>query len=165
MSEPTLERRISSKAFLGSYLIAAAVGVAVALGVLLTNLSAYWYWLALAPLPLLAVYVYVALIRAGTSYKLFPDRLEVESGLFNRKIENLELFRVRDVGLRQGFLGRIFNFGDLYVHSTDSSAPDLHITGIDSPKDFYQDFRGRVTASRASARTMIVEEGQSIAEP
>lgn len=76
----------------------------------------------------------------------------------------MELFRVRDVGLRQGLFGRLANYGDIYIHSTNSSTPDLHIRSVDAPKQVYEEIRALVSDSRASHRTMIVEQSGSYDE-
>lgn len=153
---PILERRISDRAFVAHYFASIAVGSIVATACFAAGAGAF------SPLSILAVvgvFLYSRLVRLGTAYRLFPDRLEIESGLISRKIENVELFRVRDVGLRQSIYGRIGGFGDVYVHSTDSSTPDLHVRAIDAPQEFYQQLRQLVSRSRAGSRTMIMEEG------
>lgn len=156
-----IERRISDRAFLGQYIVAALVGIVIAIVCFMTPMP----WLApLGLLPPAWVFIQSRLARVGSSYRLYGDRLELESGLVGRKIENVELFRIRDVGLRQGFFGRLGDFGDVYVHSTDSSTPDLHLKGIDSPREFYEEIRARITASRAQGRTMIMEQGSYLPE-
>jgi membrane protein YdbS with pleckstrin-like domain len=161
MPELLIERRMSDRAFIGNYV------TAIVLGVLIAAICFATTFLIVAPLallPLAVVFVSSRLARLNSCYRLFPDRLEVESGILNRKIENVELFRVRDVGLRQGLLGRLANVGDVYVHSTDSSTPDLHVKGVDNPSEFYQQMRQLVSDSRAQHRTMIVEEGTATPE-
>ena len=76
---------------------------------------------------------------------------------FDQRIENLQVFRVRDVALRQGILDRILNVGDVLVTSTDVSTPVLVVRGIDDPRSFYASLRELVAASQAEKRTMIVE--------
>lgn len=157
-----MEHRISGKAFIGHYLAAGLA--AVVLGAVLISTGNPGF----SPLVLLlpaGVFAYAKLLQIGTAYRLHPDRLEVESGIVTRKIENVELFRIRDVGLRQGLIGRLADVGDIYLHSTDSSTPDLHIRGVQAPRSLYEDLRDRIAASRASARTMIVEQGSPISEP
>jgi membrane protein YdbS with pleckstrin-like domain len=164
MAELISERHISRKAFLLP-MVAAGVFALAVLGFRLMAGSGSWlFWLPLAILPTIAVLLYAKMIRVSTAYRLFPDRLEVASGLFTRSIENVDLFRIRDLGVRQGIYGRIANFGDLYLHSTDSSTPDLHIRGIDAPEAFYRQMRELVEASRAQRQTMIVEETRPIPE-
>ena len=156
-----IERRISDRAFLGHYLIAGVLGIVIATICFMTMAL-------LAPLgllPLAWVFAQSRLARIGSSYRLYGDRLELESGVVSRKIENVELFRIRDVGLRQGLFGRLGDFGDVYVHSTDSTTPDVHLKGIDSPREFYEEIRARIAASRAQGRTMIMEQGSYQPEP
>jgi uncharacterized membrane protein YdbT with pleckstrin-like domain len=160
-SEPILERHISDRAFVGHYFAALAVGSVVATGCFAAGAGVF------SPLGILAVvgvFLYSRVARAGTTYRLFAERIEIESGLLSRKIENVELYRVRDVGLRQSIAGRIGGFGDVYIHSTDSSTPALHVRAIDAPQEFYQEVRQLVSRSRAGSRTMIVEEGASLPE-
>src|SRR3954447_16506151 len=90
------ERRISGKAFVAHYVAAAAGGIVLAAILMMTGLILFS---PLAVLPVLGVWAYAYCSRIGSTYSLYPDRLEIESGLLNRKIENVDLFRVRDVGL------------------------------------------------------------------
>jgi len=158
---PILERRISDRAFVGHYFAALAVGSIIATGCFAAGAGVF------SPVGILAVvivFLYSRLARASTTYRLFPDRIEIESGLLSRKIENVELYRVRDVGLRQSIYGRIGGFGDVYIHSTDSSTPDVHVRSIDAPQEFYQEVRQLVSRSRAGSRTMILEESATLPE-
>ena len=162
MAEVISEHRISDRAFVAAYGAAAVAGLVILLA---TFLLAQPLLAILTPLPALGVFIYSRLARVGSSYRLYPDRLEIESGILARKIENVELFRVRDVGLRQGLVGRMLNFGDIYIHSTDSSTPDMHVRAIDAPKDLYLQIRELVSSHRSLNRTLIVEEGHALPEP
>jgi uncharacterized membrane protein YdbT with pleckstrin-like domain len=161
LATPILERKISDRSFVAHYFGAIAAGSVIATACFASGAGVFS---PVGILLVLAVFIYSRLVRLGTTYRLFPDRLEVESGLLARKIENVELFRVRDVGLRQSIYGRIGGFGDVYVHSTDSSTPDLHVRAIDAPQEFYQQLRQLVSRSRAGGRTMIVEESATFPE-
>ena len=161
MADLILERRISDRAFVGHYLGGVVAGLIIAVVCFVTVM---WPLMPLALLPVAGVFVYAKVMRAGSAYRLYPDRMEVESGILARRIENVELFRVRDVGLRQGLFGRMADFGDVYLHSTDSSTPGLHIRAVDAPKELYQQLRQLVSESRALHRTMIVEEGRPMLE-
>ena len=112
--------------------------------------------LGLIPLALGAGYGY--LVRISTEYRIFSDSLEVESGIIARNIDNIQLFRVRDVGLNQSMLGRMLNVGNVAIASTDQSAPHLVLRGVDNPRDMYETLRELIAKSQAARRTMIVEE-------
>jgi len=66
-------------------------------------------------------------------YRLSTQRLFVVRGLVSRRIEELELFRVRDIQVAQSFWQRILNFGRMTVFSTDASAPRFEMMGVASP--------------------------------
>ena len=159
MADPILTRRHSWKSLAGPLAGSILLG---ALFVVAAVLSGLWFLGLLAPLPPAAVLVWGWVRRAGSSYRVYADRVEMEQGVLSRRIENVELFRVRDLGVKQGFLGRLFDFGEVYVHSTDASAPDVVLADIDHPREFYQTLRDLVTESRAHRQTMIVEEGRSL---
>lgn len=160
-SEPLLERRHSGRALLGGWLVGGLL-------TLLLVLAAFFFPLLLLPLilaspvPLLWAWLRGRLLRAGATYRLYPDRLEIERGILGRRVENVELFRIRDLGIRQGLLARVLNYGEVYIHSTDASAPDLVLANIDAPRAFYQALRDKVTESRAHRQTLIVEEGHEM---
>lgn len=149
-----VERRISDRAFVGPAVWSVLGGLLLAA---LCFASPFPFLAPVGLLPPAAVWAWAQLARMGACYRLHPERLEVERGIISRSIENVELFRIRDVGLRQGPLGRLLDFGDVYVHSTDASAPDVRLQGIDAPREFYELLRSRVAQSRAQGRTVIVE--------
>ena len=158
-SAPVLRVRPSFRSFAGLYLVLGAVCLAVWwLGASYdTGLSPLVVALA-GPLPLLLGIAYSWLVRLGAEYRLYPDSLEVETGLVSRNVDNLQLFRVRDLRLRQSVLGRLFGVGDISVTSTDQSSPHLTIRGVDGPRAMYETLREGVARSQATRRTMIVEE-------
>ena len=97
-------------------------------------------------------------MRLGAEDRLNQDSLEIETGLVSRNIDNLQLFRIRDLRLRQSLLGRLLGVGDVEVTSTDQSTPHLVIRGVAAPRALYDALREGVAASQATRRTMIVEE-------
>jgi membrane protein YdbS with pleckstrin-like domain len=152
--QPRSERRISEMAFLGSYALAAVIGVVIAIICFAVKQGG---WSPLGLLPLAWTFAQSRLARMSTVYRLFPDRVEVHSGLMSRKIENVQLFRVHDVSLRQGLLGRIFGYGDVALLGSDASAPTLVLKGIDHPDHVYQELRGMIQQARLGGQTMYLE--------
>jgi len=54
-----------------------------------------------------------ALGRASIRYALGSQRLEIERGLIARRRESIDLFRIRDVVLDQGFIQRLRGLGNI----------------------------------------------------
>jgi uncharacterized membrane protein YdbT with pleckstrin-like domain len=154
-----LRTRISLKSFAGLYLVLGVLCVAIWWAALSFDTGVSPLWLAAAgPLPLAIGIGYSWLVRLGAEYRLYQESLEIETGIVSRNIENLQLFRVRDLRLRQSVLGRLFGVGDISVTSTDQSTPHLSIRGVDAPRALYDTLREGVARSQATRRTMIVED-------
>ncbi len=100
----------------------------------------------------------VYLIRRTTEYRIYDDHLEIESGLITKKLENVKLFRVRDLGLLQGTLGLLLGFGDVTITSTDTTAPHVTIRAVDTPKEIYDQISELMAVAQAQRRTMIIED-------
>lgn len=154
-----MRARISLKSFAGLYLILGAVCVAIWWAGWAFDTGVHPLLVAGAGLlPLALGIAYSWLVRLGAEYRLHQDSLEVETGIVSRSIDNLQLFRVRDLRLKQSVLGRLFGFGDISVTSTDQSTPHLTIRGVAAPRALYDTLREGVARSQATRRTMIVEE-------
>ena len=94
---------------------------------------------------------------ASTRYRLTSQRLFAQTGLIAKNLEEVELFRVKDVTLTQGMLQRMLGVGTVVVLSTDDTAPRLELHGILGPMEVKEQIR---TAFRASRQ----REGMRMAE-
>jgi len=65
--------------------------------------------------------VVVYLVRLNTRYTLTNERLIKESGLLGKRVDEIELFRVKDTKVQQTLLQRIVGLGNISVMSTDAS--------------------------------------------
>lgn len=158
-AEPLVRIRPSLRSFAGLYVVLGAVCVAIWwLGATFDTGVRPLVIAVAGPVPLLIGIAYSWLVRLGAEYRLYPDSLEIETGLVSRNIDNLQLFRVRDLGLRQSLIGRLLGVGDVNVTSTDQSTPHLTIRGVAGPRALYDAIRAGVANSQATRRTMIVEE-------
>jgi uncharacterized membrane protein YdbT with pleckstrin-like domain len=161
--QPVLVKRISLRAYAGTYVVLALLALAIWAVGFLTEIGAD---AGIPPaaiavgglVPLLLGIAYTWLVRASTQYRVFEDAIEVESGILSKDIDNLQLFRVRDLGLRQSLSGRVLSIGDITITSTDRSTPHLIIRGVGAPRDVYETLRKLVSASQATRRTMVVED-------
>lgn len=67
-------------------------------------------------------------------YYLTENYIQENRGFLTRTSKKYEMRDVRDVSVRQGILGRLWNFGDVII---DSSAPEYHeviiLTAIPEP--------------------------------
>ena len=78
---------------------------------------------------------YFGLPLSFTRYRLSEDRIFVEKGFLSIHVEEVLLYRVRDLELRLPLTQRIFGVGTICVHSSDKTAPDLLIRCVKQPRE------------------------------
>ncbi len=117
-----------------------------------------WGWIALA-LFLVGVFLVLAIFYyvLGSYYRLTTQRFIRQRGFIARKIDYLELMRVRDMGVDQSFLDRIFDVGDLQILSSERLVPDVRVDGIRRPYRMLEEIRRRVIHARAVRGVGILE--------
>jgi len=65
-----------------------------------------------------------------TKYILYGDRLIIQSGFLTRRIEEIRLYRVLDIGLKQSLMQRLFHLGSVRLQSADVISPKVFIHDI-----------------------------------
>lgn len=106
--------------------------------------------LAFAGLIALACYIDVRF----TTYKVSTERIEVERGWISKRLDNLDLFRVKDIRLSIGILDRILGIGNVVLVSRDSTDPVLALKGLHNPRPLYD--RLKKETIRADRRRGVV---------
>lgn len=69
-----------------------------------------------------------------TVYTLNADKLLINTGLFNLKEEEIMLYRIRDISVRQSFADRLFGVGTVCITSSDASVPHLDLQNVKNPR-------------------------------
>ncbi len=70
-----------------------------------------------------------------TRYALTEEKLIVDTGCFNRKEEEIRLYRILDITLHRTFGQRLLGLGTIHLCTADKTAPEIDIKNIRSPKD------------------------------
>ena len=147
----------------GGALIAASLGL---LGYLMVGRGMHEHdntqTAGLAGVVILAVLGLFTIARALLSvaslrYKVDDSRVEVERGLLMKKIDNLELWRVRDLRFRQGLLQRMLGLGDIELDTTDESDHILFLGGLPDARNIYERLRDAVDTSRKAKGVLAIE--------
>ena len=76
------------------------------------------------------VIVWKYLVTKNVRYELTSQRLRMRTGVFNKKLEEVELYRVKDYRLDQPFFLRLFSLGNIIVESSDMTTPIFGIHAI-----------------------------------
>ena len=99
-----------------------------------TNLGVY---VVCALLFFLVVPVFYAIWRWIVTrcfrYSVSDQRIRVTQGVFNKRTDSVELYRVKDVVLLQPFGLRMFGVGNVELRTSDMTTPLLTLNAVPEP--------------------------------
>ncbi len=89
--------------------------------IILGAILVLWLWLGLS----------IMRKRIGIHYRLTNQRFFIESGVFRRVTDRIEVIDINDMEFVQDFFERFFDVGSIMVSSTDRSVPKVTLDGIE----------------------------------
>ena len=95
--------------------------------------------------------------RKIKSIELTTERLKITEGVFSKVTDTLELYRVKDIEMRQPFLYRMFHVENISVTTSDTSSPLVFLEAIPSAVSFADKIRNRVEAVRMEKRVHEID--------
>ena len=118
----------------------------------LTNIKTYilFFWTIILPL-------IVYLRTRFTIYELTEERFREKTGILSQKIEELELYRVRDYTVEKPFIMRLFGLGNLTLITSDKTNPKIYLYAIRNVESGRDVFRKNVEATRKHTGTKEVD--------
>lgn len=72
-----------------------------------------------------------------TYYEITPDRIEWSRGLFDKRVDNIDMFRVVDLKMRRSFFDCIVGIGTVGLITTDKTDPEFIFKKIRHPRQLY----------------------------
>ena len=85
-------------------------------------------------------------------YELSTERLKIRHGVLNKKMDELELYRVRDYKLEQPLFLRIFGLGNIRLQTADRTNPHVTLRAIRDGEGLREQIRNAVEACRVAKR-------------
>lgn len=92
-----------------------------------------------------------------TRYALSEDRLFVERGLLTTHLEEVLLYRVRDIGLTISLGQRIFGVGSVIIESSDASSPKLVLSNVKAPRQVKEQIHRQVEEMKIARQMRLGE--------
>jgi len=90
-------------------------------------------------------------------FELTTERLRISRGIFTRRTDELELYRVNDISLIEPFFFRLFSLGSLLITTNDVSTPVVSIPAIKAAKELREELRKNVEICRERKRVRVAE--------
>jgi membrane protein YdbS with pleckstrin-like domain len=139
-----------ARAFPGQLLLG-VIFIALAIGLAIRAQDFSWPppWVALIPLALGVLLLLLVWIRVKScSYRLTTQRLFVRRGWLAKHVNELELYRVKDVVVDQGVLQRVLGYGTIKVLADDDTTPEVNLVRISRPTTVKEMIRTQYRAAR-----------------
>ncbi len=138
-----------ARAFPGQILLG-LVFIALAIGLAIRAQDFSWpRWVPLVPLALGVFLLLLLWIRVKScNYRLTSQRLFVRRGWLAKHVNELELYRVKDVVVDQGGLQRLLGYGTITVLTADDTTPKVDLVGVSRPTTVKETIRTQYRAAR-----------------
>jgi membrane protein YdbS with pleckstrin-like domain len=166
-SKPELERRMiyegspSWKAYLGYYLIlgfAALIVIAILRAVHGSD-AAITTKLLDVVIPLAAATAFgfgIFFYRKSIKFRVTTTVIEFERGVLSKRIDVLQLWRIRDVVYKQNLIDRILGIAHVEVVAQDKTNPDLEIVGMPASRQLFEQLRDSIEIQRQAKNVVGV---------
>lgn len=97
------------------------------------------------------------IVVRNEEYELTTEKITQTTGVFSKKTEVLELYRVKDMALDQPFLLRLVGLGTLRLMTSDRTDPEFLIRAISGPIDLLDNVRKHTEIRRDQKRVREVD--------
>lgn len=136
-------------------------GIFISMGIISLIILA----LSLMFFPLAAIFVVIPiaylfikwLTVKNHRYKVTTERIFYTTGIFSKKTEALELYRVRDVDMYEPFWQRLFKLGNVALTTSDKTAMNFLLKAVTNPSELMNNIRKNVEQRRDVKRVRGVE--------
>jgi uncharacterized membrane protein YdbT with pleckstrin-like domain len=143
-------------AFLLGSLAASVITVAALLTAVVTGPLALIV-IAIAWVACLFPWLCKVISTKSNNYVVTNERLKLSTGVFNRKTEVMELYRVKDMQLEMPFHFRLFGLSRLILSTSDRSNPVLVLNAIRDGVSVSDNIRRHVEELRDKKRVREVD--------
>ncbi len=96
--------------------------------------------------------LYRLLATKTTRFTLTNQRLKMESGIFSKSMDTLELYRIQDLSLHRTFLQRIVGLGSIHLNTSDTTTPVVTLDHLAQATTLYEHIRANVERLRRTRR-------------
>ncbi len=90
-------------------------------------------------------------------YEVTTERIRVRTGIFSKRTDELELYRVTDNTLVEPFWLRVFQAGNIVLRTSDDSNPEVTLEAVPDASALRDEIRKHVEICRERKRVRLAE--------
>lgn len=90
-------------------------------------------------------------------YELTTQRLRTSNGIFSRRTDEFELYRVKDTTLVEPFYLRAIGAGNIVISTNDASTPSITLEAIKRPQELREQIRKYSEICRDRKQVRVTE--------
>ena len=114
-------------------------------------------------IPLIWIVWQYLVVRCQT-FELTNERLRVSKGVINQEIDEVELYRVKDILVVRKWWMRLTGLGTIHLDTSDRSLPQIDIHAIRDSLELRESLRKKVEAMRDKKRVREMDLDETAAE-
>lgn len=152
----------SWKAFLGYYIVI-VLGALIMMAILrmgfedgLTTLGTKAMHVLIPIAVAVAFGFAVMFYRTSIKFRVTTTVIEWERGVLSKRIDVLQLWRIRDVVYKQNLVDRILGIAHVEIVASDATTPDLEIVGLPASRQLFEQIRDSIEIQRQSKNVVGV---------
>lgn len=103
----------------------------------------------LIPLAAAAVFFFgLHLYRRSIKFRVSNTVIEHERGLLSKRIDVVQLWRVKDVVYKQSLVDRVLSIAHIQIVTSDATNPDFEIVGMPASRQLFEQLRDSIEIQR-----------------
>jgi len=95
--------------------------------------------------------------RRSHVVEITSQRIRITEGILSKRVDELELYRVRDLTFIQPFALRIFGCGNLILNTADLTTPVVTLMAVPGDQSLRDELRQAIEACRDRKRARVTE--------
>ena len=116
--------------------------------------------IAIVTLGIAALYFFVR--ARSINYRVTTQRIIVERGLFSKRMDQVDLYRINDYVVERPFLQRVVGTGNLTLETMDKTSRELTLAGL--PTDvvaLYESLRKATEEEKRARNVRVIDNEQA----
>lgn len=97
------------------------------------------------------------LVNHNRVYEITTQRLRITQGVFSKRTDEIELYRVNDTTLVAPFLYRMFDAGNIVLSTNDATTPIVTIEAVKNAPEIREQLRKSIEICRDRKRVRVTE--------